>query len=213
MGLELMFKAFLLGVLMASPIGPVGLLCLKKNAAHDRRRGLFTALGMAIAYGIISFCVLFGMKWVSGMLETYRCPLEIIAGCILIYMGWQGIHTGETPPNESASKTAYATDFASSFAMTLFNPVPFATFAVTITTLKILKGQLNLIQDIEFSLLVATGTMTFWLVVNQTLHHVKKNSTSDWCRWISHGAGVALLVFGLAILVSGFYLAFTLVME
>ncbi len=204
-------KAFFLGVLLASPIGPVGLLCLKKNAYQDRRRGLVTALGMALAYGIIAFCVLFGMKWVSGLLEEWRCPLEIVAGAALIYMGWRGLSAHQSEDKPTRLTSVYLGDFTSSFAMTLFNPVPFATFAIILTTFKILKGELDVVSDIEFSILVAAGTMSFWLVVNQILHMVKRNASSDWCRWISHGAAIALIVFGTCILIAGIWLAITLV--
>lgn len=191
---------------MASPIGPVGLLCLNKNALPDRWRGIFAAAGMALAYGIVSFCVLFGLQKVSGILESCRCGLEIVAGLILIVMGWRGLRKKDDDGAANmfkGRKRDYFGDFSASFAMTLFNPVPFATFAVMLTTFKILKGQLNLIVDIEFAALVTIGTMLFWAVVNQILHMVKKRSTSDWCRFISRGAAVGLLVFGFLILIAG----------
>lgn len=200
---ELVSKAFLLGLIMASPIGPVGLLCLKKNTTNDRWRGLASAFGMAIAYAIISFCVVCGLRSVSGVLETYRCPLEIIAGVALIVMGWRGMRGKETGERGQTSPMTYFRDFLSSFGMTLFNPVPFATFAVMMTTMKIFQGQINLYMDIKLSLLIMAGTLTFWLVVNQMLHLVRKASTWDLCRLISKGAAVTLILFGAAMITAG----------
>ncbi len=202
---ELLTKAFFLGVVLASPIGPVGLLCLKKNAESDRFIGLFAALGMAVAYGFVSFFVLFGMKWVGGLLEPWKCPLEVLAGVTLIFMGWKGLAARESKENARLTQSRYLWDFSSSFALTLFNPVPFATFAVTLTTFKILKRHVNLISDIEFSLLISLGTMSFWVLVNQVLHIAKKRSNSDWCRWISQGSAFLLIIFGVTILLTGIW--------
>lgn len=190
---------------MAAPIGPVGLLCLNKNAHPDRYRGLCAAAGMAVAYGGVAFCVLFGLKWVSGILETYRYGLEIVAGLLLIYMGWIGFRKEQDQAIEKwrGRKRDYLGDFTSSFAMTFFNPVPFATFTIVLTTFKILKGQLDLIVEIEFALLVMLGTMLFWLAANQLLHIVNKRSTSNWCSYISRGSAIALIVVGFAILGAG----------
>lgn len=200
---DLVCKALLLGALNAAPIGPVGMLCLQKNIEADRWRGLYAAFGMALAYFIVSFCVLFGLKWIGGFLETWRAPLQIAGGIALILMGWRAMRHPEAVAESRRCGSRYVGDFSSSFAMTLFNPVPFATFTVILTTFKVVAGRLDLVSDIHFALCVFAGTVGFWLVVNQVLHVVRKRSPTEWSRWIHHGTAAALVVFGVAILCAG----------
>ena len=73
----LLMKAMLLGVLNAAPIGPVGLLCLKKNADPDRWSGLCAALGMSLTYAVVAFCVVFGLKTVGRFLDDHQTILQL----------------------------------------------------------------------------------------------------------------------------------------
>lgn len=205
MTFTLILKALLVGVVNAAPIGPVGLMCLRKNSVHDRWQGLCAAAGMAVAYGIISFCVLFGLKKIMTVLEDYRVPLQAVGGLALIFLGWRGwtSRPKEEKPNKSASR--YLGEFSATFAMTFFNPVPFATFTVILATFKIVAGNMDLISDVHFAFWVFFGTLGFWLLVNQGLHMVRKHSTTEWCRWISHGSAIAMMAFGVVILVALFF--------
>lgn len=200
---DLIYKAVLIGMINAAPVGPVGLWCLKRNVEPDRWRGLFTALGMAAAYFVVSFCVLLGLKWIGGFLETWRAPLQIGGGVALILMGWKGMRASNRVREIRRCRSRYLGDFSASFAMTLLNPVPFATFTVILTAFEVAGGRLDLASDVHFAACVFAGTILFWIVVNQVLHLVKKHSPAEWSRWIHHGAAAALVVFGFVILVAG----------
>ncbi len=205
MKITLLLSGLLLGMINAAPVGPVGLICLRKNIAPDRWTGVFSAFGMAAAYGIVAFLVVFGLKSISRFLADHETVLEIVGGGALIYMGWRGLHAAVPGPASAARATRYLGDFSACFAMTLFNPVPFASFAVILTTFKIVHGELDLLADFCFAFSVAAGTLLFWLVVNQILHFVKKRSPEMLSRWISHATSVVLIVFGLVIAGKGIF--------
>lgn len=207
----LVWKALLLGLINAAPIGPVGLLCLRKNASPDRKSGLLAAVGMASAYVVVAFCVLFGLNAVSGFLEQHRIYFQIGAGIVFVAMGWRGLRKRNDPPSEVCDRKAvgYLADFTASFAMTLCNPVPFATFAVVLTLLKVARGSLDLVADIEFSLLVGLGTISFWIVVNEVLHRVRQRSTFDLCQFVSTGAAVAMVALGMLVSLGAIFQQFT----
>jgi threonine/homoserine/homoserine lactone efflux protein len=53
----LLGKGFLLGLSVAAPVGPIGLLCIRRSLALGSRYGLVTGLGAATAdafYGVIA---------------------------------------------------------------------------------------------------------------------------------------------------------------
>lgn len=199
----LLMKAMLLGAVNAAPVGPVGLLCLKKNVDPDRWSGLCAAFGMALAYAIVAFCVVFGLKTVGQFLDNHRTFLQLAGGLALVALGWHGLRSKRVAVVEKRKATRYLGDLSASFAMTLFNPVPFATFAVIVTSFNILDSKLDIPTDIAFAAAVAAGTMAFWLVVNQILHFAKRRSRVDLCRWISRGAAVAMIGFGVVLAITG----------
>ncbi len=202
----LVLKGLLLGMLNAAPVGPVGLLCLRKNMEQDRWPGLFAGMGMAGAYAIISFCVVFGLKTISVFLHEHEAVFQILGGTILILMGWRGLQ-----PTRSISKVPtqgrarYLGEFSASFVMTLFNPVPFASFTLILTGFQVFKGHPDIRTDLVFAVSVMTGALGFWLVVNEFLHYFKKRSPEALARRVGIGTSFALLVFGLMIVVKGIF--------
>jgi len=202
----LILKGMLLGILNATPVGPVGLLCLRQNMVSDRWPGLFAGAGMAFAYGIIAFCVVFGLKAISGFLHDHETSLQIAAGLLLIAMGWSGLRPARAAlPQNPPRPVRYLGDFSTSFAMTLFNPVPFATFTVILTSFQVFKGQPDLGTDLLFAASVLLGTLLFWVVVNEALHHVKKRSPEMLSRRVANGTSIALLVFGVILAGKGIF--------
>jgi len=201
----LLLKAYLLGFVIAAPVGPVGLLCLRKNAAANRYRGVAAALGMAAAYWIIAFCVLLGMKWISAFLEAHTAMLEIFAGLVLLIMGWRGLRN--LPQKHTIDKQMdtwqVVGDFSSTFGLTLLNPVPFATIAVLLTVTKVVGSQLGFVVDAEFATMIFAGVVSFWLIINQLLHMVKQRVVVDLERKISLAAGWLLIAYGVVILFAG----------
>lgn len=205
MSFELLLKAMLLGVINSAPLGPVGLLCLRKNLAPDRARGLCAGLGMAVAYGIIAFCVLFGLKAIASFLAEHETLFQIAGGFALVVMGLRGLRRSVSGGEPASGGSRYLGEFSASFAMTLFNPVPFATFALILTSFQVLDARPSLKMDLLFAGGVFLGTILFWLCVNEILHHVKKRSP----EWLFHRIGfvtsVALLAFGVILAAKGIF--------
>jgi putative LysE/RhtB family amino acid efflux pump len=205
MTIELLLKAMMLGVINAAPLGPVGLLCLRKNLAPDRGRGLCAGLGMAVAYGIIAFCVLFGLKAIATFLADHETLFQIGGGLVLVVMGLRGLRPSAAPRETESGGARYLGEFSASFAMTLFNPVPFATFALILTSFRVFDARPDLPMDLMFAGCVFLGTMLFWLSVNEALHHVKKRSPESLSRRIGFGTSVALLAFGVILAAKGIF--------
>ena len=89
--------------------------------------------------------------------------------------------------------------------MTPFNPVPFASFAVILTSFRVFKGRPDVTTDLAFAANVLFGTAVFWAVVNEILHHVKKRSPETLSLRIGQGTSIALLIFGVLIMAKGVF--------
>ncbi len=200
---DLVWKALVLGILNAAPIGPVGLMCLRKNVDSHRLPGIIAGAGMAAAYGIVSFSVLLGLNGIGQWLNEYKVVCQIVAGITLVVIGWRGLKRESVSTRRQPCAKSLVGDFSQSFAMTLLNPVPFASFAFVLTSFRVVRGKLDLYADLIFASLVFAGTTLFWVVANQFLHWMKTRSADSLCRGIIRGSSVALIVFGAVILLKG----------
>lgn len=200
----ILLQGLLLGALNSAPMGPVGLFCLKKMAEEKPWSGYCAALGMALAYGIVAFCVVFGLKGVAHFLELHQVGFQLIAGAGLLLCGWRGLQGGvDKPMADRKSTRAYLGDFAGSFAMTLLNPLPFASFAVMVTSLGLLNGmKMSINTDIEFGVAVSAGAALFWVLLRQIFVWMRKRWQLQIGMLMRKGSAFALLFFGAAMLLA-----------
>jgi len=201
-----LLKGFVLGIVAASPVGPIGMLCLRKNIHKDRVHGLMAAGGVAAAYGLMVLLILFGLKAYGSLLEELQGYFACIGGGLLVFMGAKSFFNRQMSAASDlpASVKSYWRDFVTTFLFTILNPFSFAIFTIILTALGLLEHHLDLALDTEFALSVVAGTLVFWAVLNHFLH-VSKTSSQDLIhKALNHVTSIGLVFFGLVILLRGF---------
>ena len=85
--MSVFLKGAVIGFSIAAPVGPIGLLCIRRSLADGRWVGLFTGLGAATADGVYGGIAGFGLAAVSSVLVAYRVWLALFGGLFLCYLG------------------------------------------------------------------------------------------------------------------------------
>jgi threonine/homoserine/homoserine lactone efflux protein len=99
--LRLFIDSLIIGVSIAAPVGPIGVLCIRRTLAHGRRIGLVSGLGAASADAIYGLIAAFGLTIVTNFLLDDRTSLwlRLIGGAFLVYLGVTTFRT--RPPDAS----------------------------------------------------------------------------------------------------------------
>src|SRR5437762_11181193 len=87
MTLGLFTKGLVIGFSIAAPVGPIGLLCIRRTLAHGRLAGLATGLGAASADATYGAIAAFGLTWITSALIGEQCWIRLMGGGFLIYLG------------------------------------------------------------------------------------------------------------------------------
>ena len=82
-----LLKGMLVGVVIAVPVGPVGILCIRRTILDGRLAGLFSGLGAATADSVFGIIAGFGLTVISDSLFYYQDFLRIGAAAFLLYVG------------------------------------------------------------------------------------------------------------------------------
>ena len=61
-----LFRGLVIGFSIAAPVGPVGVLCIRRTLANGRSAGFLSGLGAASADALYGFVAAFGLTSVSG---------------------------------------------------------------------------------------------------------------------------------------------------
>src|SRR5215212_10237986 len=87
MDTSLLLKGLLIGFSIAAPVGPIGVLVIRRTLAEGRIVGLASGLGAATADALYGCIAGFGLTFISGLLISNQLWVRLIGGLFLCYLG------------------------------------------------------------------------------------------------------------------------------
>jgi threonine/homoserine/homoserine lactone efflux protein len=130
-------KGFLLGFFLCAPLGPIGVLTIKKTLTDGRVAGFFSLLGASTADGIYCALAGLGVHALPAFLINEKKIFQLFVGVILFMVG---IRIWLSPPQSSSIKrknSGLFEAFVGMFLLVLANPLPILIFTMLFTTLGI----------------------------------------------------------------------------
>jgi threonine/homoserine/homoserine lactone efflux protein len=200
-------KSFVLGFLVTLPVGPVGILCLRKILQLGPLKGFILGLSQTVAIFIFGIIGVYSIDLISEYIIEYQFWFRLIGGLALIGFGIK-LFFFENPAitNTAALEKGFIGDFFSLTVLTLTSPPSWLAFLAIYAALGLYQIT-PLFEHIEIILGVLIGSFISWLLVCLCFAGYKKNATRNIMTWINRSAGVFLVGFGIAVGISAFLLS------
>jgi threonine/homoserine/homoserine lactone efflux protein len=195
MDLGFLAKGFAIGFSIAAPVGPIGILCIRRSLADGMAKGLAAGLGAATADAAYGCVAGFGLTAVSGFLVHHQVALEVVGGAFLCVLG---IRTAVSPPVQDAAVTRSPASavYATTLLLTLANPATLLSFAAIFSAFGLGRsagygGAARLVLG------VFLGSAAWWLILSGSVSLFRGRLTASWMRAVNCLSGAVLLIFGL----------------
>lgn len=192
-----LIKGLIIGFSIAAPVGPIGILCIRRTLAEGLIFGLITGLGAATADGIYGCIAGFGLTFISSLLIDHQIWLRLVGGVFLCYLG---IKTFLTMPHEravSAKANGLVGAYASTFFLTLTNPMTILSFAAIFAGLGVANPSGNYLSAGMLVLGVFVGSALWWLILSGSVGVFRERFNHSRLRWVNRISGVIIVGFGL----------------
>ena len=203
--LDLLLKGLAIGLAIAAPVGPIGLLCIRRSLAQGRLAGFVTGMGAATADGVYGAIGAFGITAISALLVDQQHWLALAGGLFLIWLGVAGIR--RPPASEDAAPSRSARDlagyFVSTFALTLTNPATILSFAAVFAGLGLGAGAERGMGAAGIAAALITiagvfaGSAAWWLFLSSAVGWLRTRLGPGLLVWINRLSGLILIGFGL----------------
>ena len=190
----------MLGFSIAAPVGPIGVLCIRRTIAEGRLAGFLSGLGAATADMLYGAIAAFGLSALQAILIDQANWLRIIGGIFLIYLGAK---TFLSKPAEQAAQTSRGGIFGaylSTLALTLTNPMTILSFIAIFAGLQINNMSGNYLSPMLLIAGVFCGSAACWLTLSFLVGQVRGRLEAGWMVWVNRISGVVILGFGIAAL-------------
>ena len=191
-------KGVTIGFSIAAPVGPIGLLCIRRSLAEGVLPGLMTGLGAATADAVYGCIAGFGLTALSNFLVDQRFLLGLFGGLFLCYLAWRIIRS--QPPTQPLEpcQTGLLTTFGTTFLLTLANPLTILSFAAVFAGFG-LGSRAGTDYAAAWRLVVGvfTGSALWWLLLSGGVSLVRQKLGHSMLRSINWISGMVILGFGL----------------
>lgn len=193
----LLLHGIAIGLAIAAPIGPVGILCIRKALADGRLAAFVAGSGAALADGLFGAAVVLGLGAVSDFLNGHVTWLKLVGGAFMLVLGvrtWRAAALAVEPP--SGKGPGLWRDFASTFLITITNPGTIFGVVAVFAALGAAVRPETPGQSWLLILGVFLGSVLWWLILAEITILVRARFTPERMRLFNHVSGAVLMLFG-----------------
>jgi threonine/homoserine/homoserine lactone efflux protein len=190
----LLLRGFLIGISIAAPVGPIGVLCIRRTLSDGRLTGFLSGMGAATADMVYGAVAAFGLTVITSLLVENAFWLHIIGGGFLLYLGIKTFLEKPADHAAQAIQSGYFSAYLSTFFLTITNPMTILSFtAIFAGTMLTRETSLPLVLVLG----VFLGSATWWLTLSLGVGTMRDRLTASHMAWINRISGAIITAFGI----------------
>jgi threonine/homoserine/homoserine lactone efflux protein len=192
-----LLKGVIIGFWLAGPIGPIGLLCIRRSLTDGRLVGFISGLGAATADALFGLVATLGLTAVTHAVMAHQEMFHLVAAVLLLYLG---VTTFRAQPPAQTLRPEHASSrwmaYASTLMLTLMNPMTIVSFMGIFVALGIRVGGGGLLGGGLLVLGVFLGSATWFLFLSTGAAWVGQRLRHGGLRIVNIVSGLLIGGFG-----------------
>lgn len=191
----MLLPGLLLGFSIAAPVGPIGVLCIRRTLADGRLTGFLTGLGAATADMLYGAVAAFGLTAAMNLLVGLQFWLRAVGGLFLLYLGIRTFFARPASESASARATGLFSAYLSTFFLTVTNPMTILAFLGIFSAILPAPGG-GASSPLSLVLGVFLGSALWWLALSGLVGIFRERFTPAWMVWVNRISGTIIFGFG-----------------
>ncbi|MDR7419579.1 MAG: LysE family transporter [Armatimonadota bacterium] len=204
MSLGFLVRGLVIGLSIAAPVGPIGVLCIRRSLAQGRAAGFVSGLGAATADAVYGAVAGLGLTFLSWFLVSQQTWLRLAGGAFLLCLGARTFLTHPSGQAAGADGRGLLGAYASTFFLTLTNPMTILSFAAIFAGLGLARATDRCGSTAALVTGVFLGSAAWWLILSGAAAAFRGSFTPGGLRWVNRVSGVVITLFGFAAIASLF---------
>ena len=192
-----LIKGLILGFSIAAPVGPIGVLCIRRTLSSGMRNGFISGLGAATADAIYGSVAALSLSVVSAVLLDHQFYLRFIGGVFLLYLGYTTYKSIPSKTAARANSKGLLGAYASTLLLTITNPMTILSFAAVFAGLGIGTAGENYRSSLLLILGVFIGSMLWWSILCGMVNVLRHKFDQQRLKWVNQLSGIIIANFGI----------------
>jgi threonine/homoserine/homoserine lactone efflux protein len=189
-------RGAVIGFSIAAPVGPIGVLCIRRSLKDGALSGFAAGMGAATADAAYGCVAGFGLTAVSGFLIRHGTALRLLGGIFLCYLGIRTfLSRPKAAPNSECAGNRFSI-YATTLLLTIANPATILSFAMVFAALG-LGSRIDYLAAGSLVAGVFAGSAAWWLVLSVSAGHFRTRLNDAWIGVVNRVSGAILAAFGI----------------
>lgn len=199
MELTFFLKGIAIGFIMAIPIGPIGIMCIRKTLTEGRLSGLIIGLGAATADLFYGCVAVFGLTVISDTLSDQRIWIRIVGGALLLFLGIKTFRAQPKDPKLKISGSGRLRSYFTVVVLTLTNPLTIFAFIAVFAAFGLGDG-LSFFSAVVLVAGVFIGSCLWFFLLTSGTILFKKKLDLVGLKWVNKIAGILIIISGFIVI-------------
>lgn len=197
--LEIIVKGIIVGLFISVPMGPIGMLCVQRTLSRGRKYGIATGLGASTSDLVYTVIALFFIGFVVDFLEFHKLIIQITGSLIVIGFGIFTFYNNPStqPKPEQKNNDSLLGDFASSFILTLSNPLILFVLIALFARFNFLNQNVTLFENITGMLSILGGAFIWWSILTFFVSKFRNRLSYAGIKLMNKTIGIIIASIGL----------------
>ncbi|MCX6239872.1 MAG: LysE family transporter [Bacteroidia bacterium] len=203
MSFNLLWEGFIIGIAVSVPLGPLGMLCIKRTVNKNWKSGFLSGLGIAASDVIYAIVAGFSLTIIINFISDYEIYFQILGASMVVLLGLYIFFSNPAKDIQKYQRkgTSYVQDFLTAFLLTVTNPLSVFVFIAIFTSYSLRFELSKLIDALLIIGGIFIGGAAWWFILTGLANLFKHKLTINTLWWANKiiGLSVVLIAVGLFI--------------
>jgi threonine/homoserine/homoserine lactone efflux protein len=200
----LFYRGLVVGFSIAAPVGPIGVLCIRRTIAQGLILGFVSGLGAATADAAYGAIAAYGLASLETLLVGDLFWLRLLGGVFLVYLGYRIFFSKPEERLTPSRRGDLAGAYISTLFLTLTNPMTILSFAAIFVGLGLGAGGQGYGPAGVLVLGVFLGSSLWWGILSSLTASLRSKVSLRGLQWVNRASAVIIGGFGLVVLAGVF---------
>jgi putative LysE/RhtB family amino acid efflux pump len=191
-----LIQAIVIGFAIAAPVGPIGMLCIRKTLERGMLGTVAVGIGAALADSLYGIIAATGLGTISHFLLGHSNIIKFIGGAFLIYLAYREISVAPVSKDLTIKSNKDLLPLIwEVFFLTLTNPMTILSFVGIFASIG--GGSDSISNSFAIVLGIFIGSMLWWLILGWAITKIKHKLPEAWLHKIRYLSAFIIGIFGI----------------
>ncbi len=195
--ISVFIKGWIIGIAIAVPVGPIGILCIRRTLSQGRAIGFLSGIGAATADALYGAVAGLGLTFLSDFLIAHRIWLHLMGAGFLCILGIRTLFSKPSEPGKCAEGDSRFNAYLSTFFLTLTNPMTLLFFLAVFAGIGIGTAKHHYLAAGFLVSGVFIGSAIWWLFLIIFTGMLQGLFNESRMKWLNRISGLLIIAFGI----------------